>query len=206
MKYEIIELEEEEIKNKVNAIDLDALIEKMGNIKIDAKSRCVSLVHCIMEPEGDTIYQLDVKPKGDGVEIFAKETHFEEYECFDEDGDEFIEDEGEYVTNQIHTYLGGERWKNLYKLLIKETNALRELECKPYSIDEYFLYFNIDEYSLYFDSDKIATSTTALAIFKEFVEGVGEEKSDSVFFEIGYRSVYSIITDYLYETVEITEE
>lgn len=195
MKYEIIKLEE--IKNKVNAIDLDALIEKMGNIEIDAKSRCVSLVNRIMEPEGDTIYQLDVKPKGDGVEIFAKETHFEEYECFDEDGDEFIEDEGEYVTDQIHTYLGGERWKNLYKLLIKEINALRELECKLCSIDEYFLYFN---------SDEIATSTTALAIFKEFVEGVGEEKSDSVFFEIGYRSVYSIIADYLYDTVEITEE
>ena len=202
MKYKILN-NEKEIMEKVNAIDLDALIEKMGAVKIDAKSRCASLVYLSMDPAGDTIYQLDVKPKEDGVDIFAKETHFEEYGYNDEDEEaEFEECEGEFVTDQIHKYLGGEKWSNLYKLLIKEINTLKEDEDEFYDeyYDEHFLMLNSNE------DDKIIPSTTALAIFKAFVEGISEKESDTVFFELGFRSTYEMITSVIHPVVEVTEE
>lgn len=201
MKYELFE-DAKEIMEKVSEVDLDALIEKMGEVKIDAKSRNISLVYYIMHPDGDTIYELELKPQEDGVKLYAKQTYYETFEYDEDEEDEELtdwsyEDEGEYVTDQMHKYFGGEKWLNLYKLLIKEMNTLKEIDEDS---DEYYLMLNSNEY------DNRVISTTALAIFKEFVDGAGEEESDDVFFELGYRSVYEMITAYIYNVVEITEE
>lgn len=187
MDYELIE-DEEEIMEKVNAVDLDDLLEKMGEVEIDSKSKIMALMYQIMESDGDTIYQLELKLREDGVAIFAKQECYNAYE----------EDEYEDFSDQIHTFLGGERWLNLYKLLVKEVNQLRE-------IDVYF-----DETTCIIRNSNgmmpIINSIVALAIFKEFANGVGEEESNSPIFELGYKSVYEMIAENVYQAVEITEE
>lgn len=199
MNYELFE-DTEAIMEKVSEVDLDALIEKMGDAKIGAKSRSISLVHLIMDPDGDTIYELELKPQEDGVKLSAKHTYYEIFEHDeDEEDEEFTnyEDEGEFVTDQMHKYFGGEKWLNLYKLLVKEMNTVKEID--EYC-DEYYLMPNSNEY------DTRVISTTALAIFKEFVDGAGEKESNSAIFELGYRNVYEMITAYIWSVVEITEE
>ena len=65
MNYELLE-DAKEIMEKVNGIDVAALMETMGDVKIDAKSRCASLVYLATYSD-DTIYQLDIKPMETGV-------------------------------------------------------------------------------------------------------------------------------------------
>ena len=199
MNYELFK-DRKEIMKKVGEIDLDALIEKMGDVKIGAKSRSVALVNYIMDPDGDTIYELELKPQEDGVKLSAKHTYYEIFEYDEEDDEEEFtnyEDEGEFVTDQIHKYFSGKKWLNLYKLLVKEMNTLEEID---EDCDEHYLMPNSNEY------DNRVISTTALAIFKEFVDGAGEEESHSIVFELGYRDVYQMITNYIRNVVEITEE
>ena len=176
---ELIELEEEELVEKIDAVDLNALLE---NSEIGAADiPIIRFKRIFMDRDGDTVHQLIAKQKGDCV-LFIKRVTYTH--CCDPDLDS-AETDG--------FYLSDEKAMKLYSLLASEVSKVEHFYDDEPSVGEYAYVTTKDgddEWDS--ESDAMFATPTIFAIFKEFVAMVAEEHGDCY----GVGDTYSFLLSY----------
>ena len=161
---ELFELEEEELIEKIDAVDLNALLE---NSEIGAAEiPIIRFKRIFMDREGDTVRQLIAKQKSDSV-LFIKRVTYTDF-C-DPDLDS-AETDG--------FYLDGEEAMKLYKLLATEVNAAQNTYEEVDSSECAFVTTKDGDDEWDEESEPIPATPTVFAIFKKFVAMATEQCGD----------------------------
>ena len=168
--------------NNINAIDLNALLEKAGDPS-DEEYASIRLRHIIMEMDGDTEHFLIVKKKRDCL-LFIKKIKFTH--PIDEDLDSAETDA---------FYIESEKALSLYDLLLKEiekTSNFYDDDAECYEGTFIFTKDGDEEWSNL--SDAMFTTPTIMAIFKELIT-IAQEENGS---DYGAMDVYDTLSSSCY--------
>lgn len=164
---ELIELEEEELVEKIDAVDLNALLENFESTYEDDVAS-IRINTLFMDTDGDTFHKLIVKKKRNCV-LFIKKNGFihgndPDLDSADTDG----------------FYLDDEKAMKLYSLLAHEVSKVESFCDDEPEVGDDYAYVTTkdgdDEWDS--ESDAMFATPTIFAIFKEFVDMVEEEYGD----------------------------
>ena len=201
MNYKVIDCDGdgmEVVLENVSAVNLDALIAKMEDVEIEKTMSEIAMFNGDEEVEGCGVsWRLTLTCRGDNILLTAIHEPFGSYE--EEYDDEEYDDEYDYdkEAEKYHEntrLFTGEKWMNLYKLLVKEAKMLKGIDPKSYE-DGFLEIVPLKE--------QMAISITALAIFKEFVDEI-ENFEDHM--DFGFYEMYEAICSPIFSIVEIIEE
>ncbi len=182
---ELIELDYGEVGTAIDAVDLNSLLEKMGEPSSQAYAS-IRLNYLCEDRDGDTKHQLIVKKKRDYL-LFIKKVIFTH--CNDQDLDSADTDA---------FYLEEERALSLYNLLVKELEKISEFyDEEPYVGDNTYVTTKDSDNEWADESDPMFTTPVIMAIFKEFVKMVEKEHGDTYGADTTYDILTSSITSWL---------